>query len=89
MKQDKLTDGRTQVTMNRHGAQGKTRLNTRKGNHRKRDSWAGEAETQGQQMNTIRQSDTGGKTQEGRQDTGRTELQNKTLDKTDKTKIVT
>ena len=59
MKQDKLTDGSTQVTRKgkttiRHGAQGKTRLNTQKGNHRTRHSWAGEAETQGRQVNTIR-----------------------------------
>ena len=60
-------------------------LNTQKGNHRTRHSWAGEAETQGQQVNTIRQSDTGGQTQEGRQDTGRTEFQNKT--KTRQTKL--
>ena len=34
---------------------GKTRtINTQKGNHRTRHSWAGEAETQGQQVKTIR-----------------------------------
>ena len=64
---------------------GKTRLNTQKGTHRTRHSWAGEAETQGQQVNT-RQSDTGGQTQEGRPDSGRTEFQNKTMTRQTKLK---
>ena len=42
--------------MNRQGTQGKTRLNTKRGNHRTRHSWVREAETQGQQVNTIRQT---------------------------------
>ena len=40
--------------MNRQGNKGKDKTNTERGNHGTRNSWVREAETQGQQVNTIR-----------------------------------
>ena len=58
--------GRQEKQLTDRGTQGKTRLNTKRGNHRTRHSWVREAETQGQQVKTIRhrRKNTGRKTRD-------------------------